>query len=306
MLRQQLSSFARQPWLRKAAMSTPGVRDLAWRFVAGESLDAGLFAARALAARGIGATLHHVGTHVRREAAARAGADAAIAALGRLHAERLEPNVSVKLTQLGLDLDLELCRALLRRVLDAARELGGFVRVDMEESAYTGRILSLYDEARRVHGDAVGIVLQSYLRRNRADLETLVAAGARIRLVKGGYWEPAEVVYRKKVEIDAAFLRDLEVLLRRGHRPAVATHDPRAIHRARRVAAEAGIPAGSFELQMLWGVREELQDELVRDGHAVRSYVPYGDQWYEYVLGCARRVPGGAVRRLVERFRPAA
>jgi proline dehydrogenase len=174
----------------------------------------------------------------------------------------------------------------------------------MEESRYTERTLALFDELRRTHGDAVGIVLQSYLHRSRADLEELVASGARVRLVKGGYWESADVAYRKKAEIDAAFERDLDLVLRRGHRPALGTHDPRAVARAQRVASEAGLAPRAFELQMLYGVREDLQDALVRRGHAVRSYVPYGDQWYEYVLGCMRRVPGGAVRRLVERLRP--
>jgi proline dehydrogenase len=304
MMRQLLSSVARQSWVRKTAMSTPGVRDMAWRFVAGESLDAGLDAIRALNARGIQGTLNFVGTHVRTEAEAIAGGDAAVESLRRIREAKLGSHVSVKLTRIGLDIDEDLCRAQLRRILDGAQRDGNFVRIDMEEAAYAERTLRLYEEMRRVYGDAVGIVLQSYLRRNAADLERLVGDGALIRIVKGGYWEASEIVLRKKAEIDAAFLRDVELLLRRGRHPALATHDPAVIDRARRVAREVGLEQRAFEFQMLYGVREDLQDELVRDGYLVRSYVPYGDRWYEYALGCIRRLPGGALRRLAQRFRP--
>ena len=296
MMRQLLSSVARQPWVRKVAMSTPGVRNLAWRFVAGESLDAGLQALRALHARGLCGTLSYVGTHVGSEEEAVAGGEAAVESLRRIAAEGLDSNVSVKLTRIGLDVDPELCRTQLRRVLDCAREVGGFVRIDMEESAYTERTLRLYEQMRGEYGDAVGIVLQSYLRRNAADLERLVASGALIRIVKGGYWETSGEVYRGKAEIDAAFLRDVELLLGRARRPAVATHDPAVVERAQRVAAAAHLERSSFELQMLFGVREDLQQQLARDGYRVRSYVPYGERWYEYALGCLRRLPGNRVR----------
>ncbi len=292
---------ARRPLVRKLVMSAPVVRDLAWRFVAGEDLEAGLAAARALRARGIEATLNHVGTHVRDEAAAVAAAGVAVDALRRLAAERLEPNVSLKLTQIGLDLDETLCRAQLRRVLEAARAVGGFVRVDMEESRYVDRTLLLFEEARDAHGpDTVGIVVQSYLRRRRDDLERLVAGGSRIRLVKGGYWESAEVVYRRKAEIDAAFAQDIDLVVARGRSPAIATHDPVAIERVGRAARAARLDRRAFELQFLYGVRPDLQDELVRAGHRVRSYVPFGAGWYEYVLGCVRRLPGGMFRRIGE------
>jgi proline dehydrogenase len=129
-----------------------------------------------------------------------------------------------------------------------------------------------------------------------------MAAGSRIRLVKGGYWEPAEVVYRTKAEVDAAFLRDIERLVRQGSQPAIATHDETAVAVVRRVAEEAGIGREGFEFQMLYGVRPDLQAALIRDGYAVRCYVPYGGQWYAYVLGCLRRLPGGAVRRMRTRL----
>ncbi len=305
MLRELSTSLARQPWIRKAAVSTPGVRDLAWRFVAGETLEAGLATTRALNARGIKATLTCVGTHVRAEEQAVAAASAAVASLERIVAGQLDANISIKLTQIGLDIDEELCRTQLGRVVGRAAQLDNFVWIDLEESRYVPRTLRLFEEAREAYGiDAVGIVVQSYLRDRAGDLERLLAGHSRIRLVKGGYWEPAEVVYRRRTEIDRAFLQDIDLLLARGYRPAIATHDERAVRRACDVAAAAGLDKQAFEFQMLYGVREDLQERLVGAGYPVRSYVPYGDQWYEYLLGCIRRIPGGAFRRLLDRLRP--
>ena len=302
--RRAAAFVAGQSWVRKVVLSTPVVRDVAWRFVAGEDLDAGLGALRALNARGIKGTLNYVGTHVRSEAEAIAAADAAIASLRRIRAEGVDSHVSLKLTQIGLDVNEELCRTQLRRVLDCTAEVANFVRIDMEESAYTEQTIRLFEEMREAYGaERVGIAVQSYLRRRGDDLERLLAGDSRIRLVKGGYWEPADVVYRRKAEIDRAFLGDLDRLLRRGAHPALATHDTRAIDRARRIAAEAGLDKGAFEFQMLYGVRPDLQASLVRDGHIVRCYVPYGGQWYAYVLGCVRRLPGGVLQRFRERAR---
>ena len=295
--------MVKQPWVRKAAVTLPFVRDLAWRFVAGEDLDAGLATVRALNAAGIGGTLNHVGTHVRTEAGAVAAADVAVESLRRIHREKVDANLSLKLTEIGLDVDDGLCREQLRRILDCAREVGNFVRVDMEESSYVPRTLALFEEMQASHGpDTVGVVLQSYLRHRGADLDRLLAGGARIRIVKGGYWESPAVVHRRRADVTAAFLRDVSLLLVRGRRPAIATHDPRAVEEACRVAAEAGIPPRGFEFQMLLGVARPLQQSLLREGYAVRCYVPWGDGWYEYFLGCARRVPGGALRRIGERF----
>jgi proline dehydrogenase len=301
-LRQISFVVARQQWVRKLAVSTPGVRDLAWRFVAGEDLDAGVAALRGLARRGIGGTLNHVGTHVHNAVAATAATDAAIAAIQRIRMEGLDATLSIKLTQLGLDVDEPLCRGELRRVLDAATADDVFVRIDMEESPYVDRTISLFEEMRDAYGPTrVGIVVQSYLRDRRADLERLVAAGSRIRIVKGGYWEAAGTVYRAKTDVDAAFARDVRLLLERGISPAIATHDPAAISEARRIAAGCGLDPRAFEFQMLYGVRRDLQAELVRDGFLVRCYVPYGGDWFVYFLGCVRRLPGGFARRIVTR-----
>ena len=303
MLRQIASVVARQGWVRKTALSTPGVRGLAWRFVAGEDLDAGLAVVRRLNAQGIAGTLNYVGTHVRAAPEAGAAADAAIDALRRIHAEGLRSHVSVKLTQIGLDVDPRLCEDQLRRLLDCARELGNFVRIDMEESEYVDRTINLFETMRQAYGSqAVGLAFQSYLRRRRPLLERLIAGDTRIRLVKGGYWESPDIVFRRKADVDAAFLEDIELVLARAREPAIATHDITAIDHARRIAQGLGLERQDFEFQLLYGVRPDLQDMLARDGFRVRCYVPYGNGWYEYVLGCLRRVAGGGIRRRIPRL----
>ncbi len=297
MLRSLASVVARHAWVRKAALSTPGIRSLAWRFVAGEDLDAGLAALRRLNADGIAGTLNFVGTHVRDPAEASAAADAAINAVRRIRAEQLRSHVSVKLTQIGLDIRADLCEEQLRRILDRARECGVFVRIDMEESGYVDRTITLYRAMKQAYGaDSVGLAFQSYLRRHRVLLEELATAGARIRLVKGGYWETPEVVFRRKAEVDAAFLEDIHLVLARTREPAIATHDEAAIDHARRVAEDLGLTKQDYEFQMLYGVRPDLQQRLAGDGFRVRCYVPYGNGWYEYVLGCVRRVAAAALR----------
>ncbi|HLO36483.1 MAG TPA: proline dehydrogenase family protein, partial [Candidatus Deferrimicrobium sp.] len=213
MLRQISLRLGRQPWVRRLALSTPGVRDLAWRFVAGEDLDAAVVALRGLADRGILGILNHVGTHARTAPEAAAAADAAVAAIHRIRAEALDATLSIKLTQLGLDVDEGVCRRELERVLAAAASSDVFVWIDMEESRYVGTTLALFDAVRDASGpERVGIAVQSYLR-DRDDLPRLIAAGDRIRIVKGGYWEPAATVYRSKTEIDRAFAGDVRRLL---------------------------------------------------------------------------------------------
>jgi proline dehydrogenase len=303
-MRRALGWIAGRSSVRKVAMSTPFVRDVAWRFVAGEDLAAGLSAVRALNARGIEATLNCVGTHVTDRAAARAATDEVLAALDGIREAGVRSHLSLKLTQIGLDIDRGVCRANLWLILERAHDRGIFVRIDMEESRYVQATLDLFEEARAAFGSAgVGIVLQSYLRDRRDDVARLGAAGARIRLVKGGYWEPPGVVLVGKRAIDSAFAADIETLMAGAVEPAIATHDPAAIEIVRRTTAAGGRDRSSLELQMLMGVRPDLQDRLVREGFRVRCYVPYGGQWYTYVLGCLRRVPGGLAQRARERAR---
>jgi len=294
-------SLVRRPWLRETVVTTPAIRQMAWRFIAGEDLNAALNAVRDLNARGIRCALNNVGTHVRKEADAVAAADAAVAALQRIHDQQIDSHLSVKLTAIGLDVDEEFCKTQLRRILECAGRSGNFVCVDTEESSYTERTLAIYEEMRQAYGARnVGIVRQSYLRHRTADLTRLVAGHSRIRLVKGGYWETSAVAWQSRADIDRAFRKDIDLLLTQGRGPAVATHDTRSIEYALRLAAQLGLGPREFEFQMLYGVRPDLQERLVRDGYTVRCYVPWGRDWYGYFLGCARRVPGGMLRRLGE------
>jgi len=266
-------------------------RRFAARFVAGETVDSAVAAARELNAAGITTSLDLLGEAVRTAAEARAARDSYVETLDRIEAAGTPAHVSVKLTQLGLDLDEALCVANMRVIIARAQQSGSFVRIDMEQSAYTERTLQLFK--RTFHpefGNAVGVVLQSYLRRTEQDVEQMIALGARVRLCKGAYKEPPSVAFPDKRDVDATYVRCLERLLLRGTYPAVATHDVRILERARSFARDKGVVAARFEFQMLYGVRRDLQLALRRQGYSVRVYVPFGTQWYPYLM-----------RRLAER-----
>jgi proline dehydrogenase len=195
----------------------------------------------------------------------------------------------VKLTQLGLDISEDLCRGLLRGILERARQLENFVRVDMEGSAYTQRTLDLVFAIHQQFPNC-GVVLQSYLYRTEADVAMANAAGVRVRLVKGAYDEPADLAYPKKSDVDASFERAMRALLDQGTYPAIATHDARLIEATKAYARDRAIGPNRFEFQLLYGIRRDLQERLVREGYRVRVYVPYGTEWYPYLM-----------RRLAER-----
>jgi proline dehydrogenase len=266
-------------------------RRFASRFVAGETLDTAVGAVRELNGRGISASLDLLGESVTAAAEARSSAEMVVETLERIAAERLDCNVSVKLTQMGLDLDRGLCVENMRRILDRGRDLGIFVRIDMESSAHTERTLELFEcEFLPAYADGVGIVLQSYLRRTAADGDRLIGNRARVRLCKGAYHEPATVAFPDKADVDRSYGDLMERLLERGNHPAIATHDPALIARGRRFAQAKAIAADRFEFQMLYGIRRDLQEELRRAGNRVRVYVPFGTHWYPYLM-----------RRLAER-----
>ncbi|MBK9796349.1 MAG: proline dehydrogenase family protein [Holophagaceae bacterium] len=280
-------------------MSTPVIRELAGRFVGGDDLASGLAAVRGLSAKGIKASLNFHGMHVLDPEEARRATEQAIDALRKIQAEGLDSHVSVKLTKIGLDLDPGLCRANLRRIIDAAMATGGFVRIDMEESVYVDQTIELFEEVQHIcDGKNVGIVIQSYLRHRPDDLGRLMALGASIRLVKGGYREPREVVFRTKAEVDAAFLRDIRLLLNQKGLHGIATHDEEAIAQAKALQIEFGLDKKDFEFQMLFGVRPDLQEKLVAEGYSVRCYIPYGGDWATHLAGCLRRIPIDAYARL--------
>jgi proline dehydrogenase len=292
MIRNATLMLARQSWFRKLIMSTPVLREAAGRFVGGDDLPSGLAAARALNAKGIQASLNFHGMHMHDPEGARKAADEAIESLRRIQAEGLQCHVSVKLTKIGLDIDGKLCADQLRRILEAAVETRGFVRIDMEEACYIDETLRCFKEMLSIYGaDTVGLVIQSYLRNRDGDLACLMDLGARIRLVKGGYRERRGQVFQTKAEVDAAFKRDIERLLTRGVHPAIATHDADAIAWTKTLQDRLGLGMDAFEFQMLYGVKPELQDTLVKEGYAVRCYIPYGGDWATHLAGCIRRVP---------------
>ena len=266
-------------------------RKFASRFVAGESIDQGVEAARELSRRGITSSLDLLGESVTVEAEAVAARDQYLAMLERMAASGVEVNVSVKLTQMGLDIAEELCQANMVRILDKAKALGGFVRLDMEGSDYTQRTLDFFaDRLFPQYGKHCGVVIQSMLRRSGADIERMIALGARVRLCKGAYLESADVAFPDKADVDRNYLKLMERLLVAGNYPGLATHDERIIGHARAFVAKEAIGIDRFEFQMLYGVRRDLQQGLRRAGYPMRVYIPFGTQWYPYLM-----------RRLAER-----
>jgi proline dehydrogenase len=291
MFRSTLLYLSNQPRVFRFVRRNRLAKSFARRFVAGEQLDDAIAAVRALNARGISASLDLLGESVTNEREARAARDEYLTILDRINGTAIDANVSLKPTAMGLDISEELCVSILQDVLERARRYGTFVRLDMESSAYTERTLRVFEE-RLYPGfkQHVGIVLQSYLYRTLADVERAVQLKCRVRICKGAYKEPAAVAYPEKKDVDANYVKCMHALLEHGTYPAIATHDPALVAEAKRFVADRGIATDRFEFQMLYGVRRDLQEQLVRDGYRVRVYVPFGTQWYPYLM-----------RRLAER-----
>jgi proline dehydrogenase len=291
MLRSTLLYLSNQPRVFRFVRNNRLAKKFAHRFVAGERLDDALGVVARLNAKGITASLDLLGESVTNEREARATASEYGDILGRIHEQRLDANVSLKLTALGLDIDEDLCVAQMHEVLDRAQSYQTFVRIDMESSAYTERTLRLFEERLYpMYKDHVGIVLQAYLYRTWSDVERAVERKYRVRLCKGAYKEPASVAFPDKKEVDASYVKSMQALLGHGNYPGIATHDPAIITQAKRFVADWGIDRSRFEFQMLYGVRRDLQEQLVREGYRMRVYVPFGTQWYPYLM-----------RRLAER-----
>jgi proline dehydrogenase len=285
-MRTALLWLSRRRSLGRLATRLPITRGMVARFVAGETLDAALIALERLRAAGFRTTVDVLGEAVTSTEAARAAADQYLETLDALAARGLDRNVSVKLSQMGLGLDGETCRDNVRRILERAAEHDAFVRIDMEDHSTTDATLALWRELRPVNagrGDS-GVVIQAALRRSPADVDGLLAEHARIRLCKGAYVEPAAVAHPDKADVDAAYEELMVRLLREATLPAIATHDERMIRRALAVVRAEGIAPDRFEFQMLYGVRRDLQERLVRAGFRVRVYVPFGTQWYPYFM----------------------
>ena len=291
MLRSTLLYLSNQPRVFRFVRGNRLAKRFARRFVAGETLADALDAVRDLNAKGISASLDLLGESVTNEGEARAAGSAYLDTLDRINQRNLDANVSVKLTAMGLDISEELCVDVMHDVLGRAQRYNTFVRLDMESSAYTERTLRLFeDRLYPAYRENVGIVLQSYLYRTFSDVERAIQLKCRVRICKGAYREPASVAFPDKKEVDRNYVKCMHALMEKGNYPGLATHDLRIIADAKRFAAENRLDPSRYEFQLLYGVRRDLQEQLVREGYRVRVYVPFGTQWYPYLM-----------RRLAER-----
>ena len=269
-------------------MRRPG--SFARRFIAGEAVPEAIDAAREIERHGLMVTLDLLGESVTSTEDATRATRAYVDMIGEIERAGVGRNISLKLTQLGLDVDRATCIDNLRRILDAATSGGFFVRIDMENSPYTDATLDALETVWNIGCRNVGTVIQSYLKRSPQDIERLNQLGARVRLVKGAYREPRDVAFQQKAEVDRAFVDLMQQLMEHGTYPAIATHDPAMIDATRAFVERQRIPLDRFEFQMLYGIRRDLQRRLVADGYRLRLYVPFGKAWYPYYM-----------RRLAER-----
>lgn len=287
--RTTLLYLSRQQRLKTVVASLPGFKHLVRRFIAGEQIAEAIAAVRDLNRFGITATLDHLGESITSEAATHQEVHEYQQALLRIAEAQVNSNVSVKLTQLGLDIDEELCLRNTRRIVEAAAQHGSFLRIDMEDSTRIDMTLRIF-RTLRAEFENVGIVIQAYLFRSAQDVADVLALGGRIRLCKGAYKEDADVAFPLKSEVDANFIKLLQSLLMSGVYHGIATHDEAMIAATKALVAQQNLARDSFEFQMLFGVRRDLQVKLVEEGYRVRVYVPYGEAWYPYFM-----------RRLAER-----
>jgi proline dehydrogenase len=278
--------------LRKVAEHSPMGRRVSGRFVAGTTIDSAMNATEATNRLGMSVSIDNLGENVTNPEEARESAQLYHRILDAIHDKQLNANVSMKLTHMGLDVDEALARDLVSGLVAKAASRDSFVRVDMEGSPYTQRTLDFVHELHRRPGHAshVGAVIQSYLRRSKKDVEDLLAQRIRIRLCKGAYQEPPEIAFQKKSEVDASYVSLMKVLLKSGVYHGMATHDEAIIRQTIDFARAEKIPPDAFEFQMLYGIRRDLQQQLVRDGWRMRVYIPFGTEWYPYFM-----------RRLAER-----
>lgn len=295
MLREILLSLSHSKTARRFITWFPVARRVSARFVAGETVADAIRTVRDLNSRRMLVTADHLGENVSTEAEAARAADDYLTLLNEIEKGGVQSHVSLKLTQFGLDLGDTICFGNVRRVLDKAKAIGTFVRVDMEGTEYTDRTLAIVHAAKDAGYDNLGTVIQSYLYRSEADVKALCQAGIRVRLCKGAYKEPADKAFPEKKDVDANYVKLTELLLAETKLkpdlyPAIATHDEAMIEAAKKYAAANNLPRTAFEFQMLHGIRRELQEGLVKDGFNMRIYVPYGTEWYPYFM-----------RRLAER-----
>ena len=269
--------------------TSPAARRLATRFVAGETLDDAVAVSRRLNQEKITVTLDHLGESVTTLEEAAAARDVYLRTMTAIHDSAIQGNVSLKLTQFGLDFSYEQCRANVEQLVVCAAARDAFIRIDMESSEYTDRTLQLVTEL-HAHHPNVGVVIQAYLYRSKQDVEALCDRRIRVRLCKGAYLEPETVAFPQKADVDRNYVELMKLLLDRGEYPAIATHDEKMIAATKEYAAARNLSRDAFEFQMLYGIRRDLQRQLVAEGYRLRLYVPFGRAWYPYYM-----------RRLAER-----
>jgi len=302
MIKDTMLYLAQNQRLQNFVIQNKATRGISRRFVAGEAIDEAVDATRALNQRGIQVALDHLGENVSDDKEARAATQDYITAIDLVKQTGVDANISVKLTALGLDVSRELCEENLRTILERANKYPIFVCVDMEASDYTERTI---DITLRMHQqfEHVGTVIQSYLYRSKKDVEQLIAAGVRVRLVKGAYKEPHPIAYQSKSDVDYNYMLLMKMLLARGNFPAIATHDEAIIDAASRFVRDYGISKDAFEFQTLYGIRRDLQEKQVKQGYKVRVYVPYGSQWYPYLMRRLAERPANLIFVLSNTFR---
>lgn len=271
----------------KSLASRYGMRStssFARRFIAGETVGEAIEAAREVEQQGLLITLDLLGESVSSAEEALAATRGYMDVLSAIEGAGVGRNISLKLTQLGLDIDQATCIDNLRRILDVAKAGDFFVRIDMENSPYTDRTLDTFETLWNIGYHNVGVVIQSYLKRSMADIERINALGARVRLVKGAYREPAAVALQTKADVDRAFVDQMQALLEHGTYPAIATHDPAMIEATQQFATRSQIASDRYEFQMLYGIRRDLQTSLSAQGHPFRVYIPFGTEWFPYFM----------------------
>ena len=290
MLRRTLLHLSESHWLRQWMENSPVSRKLTSRFVAGTTLEEGIRVLRQLSAERITGTLDFLGENVTSLEAAAKSRDSYLSALDQIRQAGLPATVSIKLTQFGLNFSPEVCANNVVALVERARAMNTRVEIDMESSEYTDRTLAIVSEVHRRHEGCVRAVTQAYLYRSEKDIESLSKQKIPVRLCKGAYREPAEVAFPRKADVDSNYVKLMKILLDSGMYPAIASHDERIIRETLHQVKEQKIGSERFEFQMLYGIRRDLQRQIVAQGYRLRLYVPYGDAWYPYFM-----------RRLAER-----
>lgn len=318
MLRSFLIFLSKATWAQNVITSWKFAWRAASRFIAGDTIEDAIRVVKELNAKGINATLDHLGESTSTKEEAINAANDIIALLDQIGCCDIRANVSIKLTQIGLALDENLCKQNLVKILDCAEKNKTFVRIDMEDTPYTDQTIGLFRAMRQKGYKKIGIVLQSYLYRSEKDTRELLSEGNCFRLVKGAYKEPANLAFPKKADVDSNFDHLSKIMIdgalhagspkvsadgRIPPIPALGTHDPKRIEFGKIYATEVGLPKEALEFQMLYGIRRDLQEECVREGYPVRVYVPYGTHWYPYYMRRMAERPANLLFFIVNYFR---